>query len=63
MKAIIISDADSRSLLDQLELEALKRDHWGQQPDRPVTVADMHRTFHYVVTRWLQEMGADTVHR
>jgi len=47
-----------------LELESLRLHHY-----RPVGSTDMkditeeqreaHRTFHYVVTRWLQEMGAD----
>jgi hypothetical protein len=62
MKAIIISDADARALLDSLELAAL-RPIPRAEPAKPTTVEDIHRAFHYVVTRWLQEQGADTVRR
>lgn len=63
MKAIIISDAEARALLDRLELTALRHNVLRDNPERPVTIEDMHRTFHYVVTRWLQEHGADCVGR
>ncbi len=61
MKAIIIQDHDARALLDKLELAKLK-EHYAQRQE-PHTFDDMHRTFHYVVTRWLQEHGADVVGR
>ncbi len=62
MKAIIISDMDARALLDKLELTSMRRDHhFSDDPQRPTTVAEMHRAFHYVVTLWLQEQGADCV--
>jgi hypothetical protein len=62
MKAIIISDMDARALLHSLELVSLRRDNFlRDDPTRPPTVNDMHRTFHYVVTKWLQEQGADCV--
>ena len=62
MKAIIISDMDARALLNKLELTKLKSDRprWGD-PNSPPTVEEMHRVFHFVVCRWLQEQGADTV--
>lgn len=74
MKAIIISDADARALLDQLKLEAVDRGTTyihGVPPEHhdlavkmlPAIEVDVHRRFHYVVTRWLQEMGADTLRR
>jgi hypothetical protein len=64
MRAIIISDADARALLDKLELRSLHADNiLREDPARPPTVSDIHRAFHYVVTRWLQEQGADCVGR
>jgi hypothetical protein len=61
MRAIIIQDTDARALLDKLELAKLKELY--AQRAAPPTLDDMHRTFHYVVTRWLQEHGADCVGR
>lgn len=70
MKAIIISDSDARALLDQLKLEAVEMDAphvvFGLPPEEvlvPAVRSEVHRRFHYVVTRWLQEMGADVLHR
>jgi len=62
MKAIIISDMDARALLHSLELNSLRKNNiMSSDPKRPPTVDDMHRSFHYVVTKWLQEQGADCV--
>ena len=58
MKAIIISDVEARALLDKLKLTVLTPKHLLTDT---TTLEDMHRTFHYVVCRWLQEMGADVV--
>ena len=65
MKAIIISDADARALLDKLELTKLKgAGHFPREsPENPPSIGEMHRVFHYVVCRWLQEQGADVVGR
>lgn len=64
MKAIIISDADARALLDKLELTKMRGAHcWREDNDRPPTVSEIHRAFHYVVCCWLQEQGADVVGR
>lgn len=63
MKAIIISDMDARALLQSLELTALRGRFIRQDPSQPPTIDEMHRAFHYVVTRWLQEQGADCVGR
>lgn len=64
MKAIIISDMDARALLDKLKLTSMRSDNiMRDDPTRPPTVSDIHRAFHYVVTRWLQEQGADCVGR
>lgn len=59
MKAIIIQDTDARALLDKLELTAMRgAGHMRDDPGRPATASEMHRAFHYVVMRWLQEQGA-----
>lgn len=64
MKAIIISDADARALLDRLELISLRSNNiLREDPNRPATEADIHRAFHYVVVGWLQEQGADCARR
>ena len=67
MKAIIINDTDARALLDSLELTALRdAGHYrgfDNPPPTPEQIAHAHRVFHYVVTRWLQEMGCDVVRR
>ncbi len=65
MKAIIISDADARALLEKLELVKLRgAGHiMRADADGPPTMAEVHRVFHYVVCTWLQEQGADCVGR
>lgn len=60
MRAIIISDADSANLLDQLKLASLTAKH-NSLLDQPPSVEGIHRIFHYVVCRWLQEQGANVV--
>lgn len=67
MKAIIIQDQDARALLDQLKLEAFHPTsyHTGQERLTPqelkVVTEEVHRRFHYIVCRWLQEQGASVV--
>ena len=63
MKAIIISDAEARALLEQLELTKLREaNHWPAHSSAPISeIENAHRAFHYVVCRWLQEMGANVV--
>jgi len=56
MRAIIIEDKDAKSLLEKLELEKFKRDGL-RSSDEPASLSDIHRRFHYVVTKWLQEQG------
>jgi len=61
MKAII-SDHDARALLNKLELVSLRaHNHVCKDSEDPVTFAEVHRAFHYVVVQWLQEQGADCV--
>ena len=63
MRAIIIDDKDAQQLLRELEHKRLelKSDLKG----KPTTFAieDVHRAFHYVVCKWLQEQGADVIRR
>jgi hypothetical protein len=60
MKAIIITDQEARALLDALELKKLKSNY--NKPPTP-EMEEAHRTYHYVVCKWLGEMGADIVPR
>lgn len=74
MRAIIISDNDARALLDSLKLERLQSDGYTlgvraigaeptveQQRIMDGLLNEAHRTFHYVVCRWLQDQGANIV--
>lgn len=63
MKAIIITDAESLALLDSLELEALRADNHYPRTEQTQAMVEAHRCFHYVVCRWLQSVGAETVRR
>jgi hypothetical protein len=62
MRAIIIEDKDARDLLRRLEMEKL-RDAGHFRGQEVITTAQMHRVFHYQVTRWLQEQGCDCIDR
>ena len=55
MRAIIIQDADAKALLDQLKLGKFQADYDGW--DKKL-VRDIHRQFHCLVCRWLQDQGA-----
>lgn len=72
MKAIIIQEADAANLLDLLKLEkfsdpamfgAEKGEAWQRLPEsiRTGLMDAVHRKFHYIVCRWLQEQGASCV--
>lgn len=70
MKAIIIQDSDAANLLDLLKLEKFSdpqmwkhNDVWNAMPEqlRKEMLDNMHRKFHYIVCRWLQEQGASCV--
>lgn len=67
MRAIIIEDKDARALLDSLEMQKLKENRHliaNEWHDIPKPLIDAcHRTFHYVVCRWLQDQGCDVVRR
>jgi hypothetical protein len=65
MRAIIIDDKDARALLDSLEMQKLKENRhllakeWVDIP--PELVNTCHRTFHYIVCKWLQDQGCNVV--
>lgn len=70
MKAIIIQDLDAANLLDLLKLEKFTdpqqwqhNDSWNALPEglRKAMLENLHRKFHYIVCRWLQEQGANVV--
>ena len=68
MKAIIIDDKDCPALLDQLKLATfddyccrVSELHGISVEARKAMVAEIHRRFHYIVVRWLQEQGASCV--
>ena len=73
MRAIIIDDKDARALIDQLTLASMDSRNLGgynvgeseawftlSENTRRAIVDVLHRRFHYVVTRWLQDQGAST---
>ena len=59
MKVIVIKDEDCKQLLQDLKLEKLDPGRqWGEVRDVRTAA---HRSFHYVVTLWLQKHGATLV--
>jgi hypothetical protein len=56
MKAIIIQDKDAKALLDKLKLENFET----REPDKEL-VNRIHRKFHYIVSSWLSEQGAEII--
>ena len=66
MRVIIIEDKDAMALIDSLKLEKFEdaRLMTGSAFDRlsessKKSILDsVHRRFHFIVTRWLQEQGA-----
>jgi len=64
MRAIIIEEKDALALLADLKLVALEKNNiWGPTNEHLAQTDwdSMHRAFHYVVVRWLQEQGATCV--
>ena len=51
----VLTDAELEALVTGLELEKLRlKDRSDQQR---MTVDDIHRTFHYHVVRWVQDVA------
>jgi len=57
MRVIIIEDKDAKTLLQQLELERIKRSG-NQIRMHGDPIDDAHGVFTYVVVQWLQDQGA-----
>jgi hypothetical protein len=73
VRAIIIQDTDASNLLDLLKLEKFDgstaiynietMEAWQSLPQniKDAIISNVHRKFHYIVCRWLQEQGANVV--
>jgi hypothetical protein len=68
VRAIIIDEKDACNLLDQLKLATFEDyaqrecEIYGVSKEaRKAIINEIHRAFHYRVTRWLQEQGASCV--
>jgi hypothetical protein len=63
VRIITFEDKDALALLDELELASFRADPSQMLTGsrEVITVADMHRRFHYIVTLWLQKQGASCV--
>ena len=53
MRVVVIKDEEAKALLEKLQLIEfrLKEEH------DPALVDEIHRKFHFEVTRWLQAQG------
>lgn len=56
MRAIILKEEDATELLNKLVLSKFEIAEFTSKEDS-IKVQDMHRKFHYEVTRWLQNHG------
>lgn len=62
MKAIIIEEKDVTALLDKLKLTQFQNSRGtNHYREGPAAVDEMHRWFHFVVVKWLQEQGASCI--
>ena len=61
MRAIIIDDKDAQQLLRELEHKKLELESDLKEMGDVFAIANIHRAFHYVVCKWLQEQGADVI--
>jgi len=61
MRAVILKDEDGDALLNSLELSKLRKGEFSGVHDGKKQMADeIHRSFHFVVARWLNEHGFKT---
>ena len=60
-KVYIITEEEMHSLITQLKLESMSECNiLTKDPndyDKPATMKDCHRAFHFVVVRWGQSVG------
>lgn len=58
MKQYVVTEEEFMSLIESLELVALRKNNMMREDlTKPPTFEDIHRSFHYVVVRWVQKMG------
>ena len=63
-KQFVVTEEEFMSLIESLEIHALRKNNIMREDySKPATHEDIHRSFHYVVVRWVQKMGADAVRR
>jgi len=55
MRILLIKDEDVSILLDKLKLSKFQQGEYDEQKKQELD--DMHRRFHYEVTRWFQDQG------
>lgn len=58
MKQYVVTEEEFMSLIESLELVALRKANMMRDdPTKPPSWDDLHSAFHYVVVRWTQKMG------
>ena len=57
MKVYVVTDQEMKSLIDQLELHAMREANVTHADVSSLQVQEMHRAFHFVAVRWAQAMG------
>lgn len=57
MRVYMLTDEDMQSLIDQLELEAMRKANVIGDSFKKIEVQDLHRSFHFVAVRWTQAHG------
>jgi len=63
-KQYVVSEEEFMSLIESLELHALRKNNFIRDDmGKPPTFEEIHRTYHYVVVRWVQAMGFGGVRR
>ena len=55
----VVTEAELMSLIEQLELAALRAcsSHVENALIHRTDIEDLHRTFHFYVVRWVQDIG------
>jgi hypothetical protein len=66
MKVIMVTETEMRSLVERLELKLMQAKAGNSNTlwkTTPEAMAEAHRSFHYEVVRWVQEMGSSYPNR
>lgn len=57
-KQYVVTEEEFMSLIESLELEALRKHNIVRaDPSTPPSWDELHRAFHFVAVRWVQKMG------